>query len=256
MSHVDITPRQFAEQNWRKWRDKYLRSGNDGPVVGLIKRFFGMWIWHWLIERYVEGWLARENCLDTMMPPSEAKATFNKAVEWFWCWWTVALVIAYLIAYAAAGAGPFSPTESCLGVVRGAILFLVGFICTFRVLEILVVSFRLHVLEFYETSSPAHAIVLTFVAFFQVMLAFAVLYLAAAFFTGDPFDDTERIWSNWLNAAYFSTVTIATLGYGDFAPTLWLGKLLVIAEVFVGLLLIVVVFQRTIAATANQPNRP
>jgi voltage-gated potassium channel Kch len=41
-------------------------------------------------------------------------------------------------------------------------------------------------------------------------------------------------WS-WIDAAYFSTVTIATVGYGDFVPQTVQGKLFTIAYVLFGI---------------------
>ena len=84
------------------------------------------------------------------------------------------------------------------------------------------------------------------------MLSFATLFLAQAFFTGDGFNKHHAIWTSPFDAVYFSTATIATLGYGDFAPTHWLGKLLVVWEVFVGLILILVAFQRVMASVAER----
>lgn len=45
---------------------------------------------------------------------------------------------------------------------------------------------------------------------------------------------------NFLNALYFSGVTITTLGYGDISPVHWLSKMLVVSEVLAGFLLIAV----------------
>jgi voltage-gated potassium channel Kch len=51
---------------------------------------------------------------------------------------------------------------------------------------------------------------------------------------------------NPVDALYFSAVTITTVGYGDLSPEVWFGKLLVILEIFVGLILVVVAFQRVL----------
>ena len=40
-------------------------------------------------------------------------------------------------------------------------------------------------------------------------------------------------WS-WIDAAYFSVITLTTIGYGDFSPTTDLGKLFTIGYIVVG----------------------
>jgi voltage-gated potassium channel Kch len=40
-------------------------------------------------------------------------------------------------------------------------------------------------------------------------------------------------WS-WIDAAYFSVITLTTIGYGDFSPTTDLGKLFTIGYIIVG----------------------
>lgn len=39
----------------------------------------------------------------------------------------------------------------------------------------------------------------------------------------------------WLDSLYFSVITLATIGYGDFTPTTNLGKIFTIIYVFLGL---------------------
>ena len=40
-------------------------------------------------------------------------------------------------------------------------------------------------------------------------------------------------WS-WIDAAYFSVITLTTIGYGNFSPTTGLGKLFTIGYIIVG----------------------
>jgi len=46
---------------------------------------------------------------------------------------------------------------------------------------------------------------------------------------------------------YFSVVTMATVGYGDITPTEWLGRVLVIAQVALGLFLVIAVLARWVS---------
>jgi hypothetical protein len=60
-------------------------------------------------------------------------------------------------------------------------------------------------------------------------LVFATLVVGSIFY---------RVVEGWglLDAFYFSVVTLATIGYGDFSPETKLGKAFTIAYVFVGVL--------------------
>jgi voltage-gated potassium channel Kch len=59
-------------------------------------------------------------------------------------------------------------------------------------------------------------------------LAIALVLLATVFYW------LAEGWS-LLDSAYFAVVTIATVGYGDFAPQTTIGKLFTIAYVFCGI---------------------
>lgn len=54
-------------------------------------------------------------------------------------------------------------------------------------------------------------------------------------------------WS-WIDAFYFSVITIATVGYGDFSPQTNLGKLFTVGYILVGIGL----FVTTTATLASQ----
>jgi hypothetical protein len=66
-------------------------------------------------------------------------------------------------------------------------------ISIFRILEILAVSFRLHLLVPYKTNAPPHAMVLTFLAYSHALIGFAVLYLAESYLFGDRFKSSPGL---------------------------------------------------------------
>jgi voltage-gated potassium channel len=78
------------------------------------------------------------------------------------------------------------------------------------------------------------------------MLACAMIGVATIFYT------LVEGWS-LLDSAYFSVVTIATVGYGDFVPQTVLGKLFTIVYVFSGIGIFVAAVTALAHAVAAEP---
>lgn len=64
----------------------------------------------------------------------------------------------------------------------------------------------------------------------QVLMAMTAILITIA----STFYHLVEGWG-WLNSVYFSVITIATVGYGDFSPKTDLGKLFTIFYVLTGL---------------------
>jgi voltage-gated potassium channel len=91
--------------------------------------------------------------------------------------------------------------------------------------------------------------------FLQIVLSFALVYLFMDIFCSSdnpPFKEhfytTKHLVSSLesleigINSFYFSLVTIVTLGYGDFSPTTYLGRLVVSLEILIGIFFLFFVF--------------
>ena len=83
-----------------------------------------------------------------------------------------------------------------------------------------------------------------------VTLAFTLIVIATTFYWA------VEGWS-LLDSAYFSVVTIATVGYGDFAPKTALGKLFTMCYIFAGIGIFVAAVTALAQATmrAEPPRR-
>lgn len=61
-----------------------------------------------------------------------------------------------------------------------------------------------------------------------------VLFVGAVIAAGTLFYRTAEGWS-WLDALYFSVITLTTVGYGDLSPQTAAGKVFTIVYILVGL---------------------
>jgi voltage-gated potassium channel len=250
------TPRQIAERKRTERVKVFKRDPKDGPVVARVRWFAGIRLLHFWIERFIVQDLVRRQVAGKPTPGADASDEFRTSVERYWLSWTYALVavsaIAALLPYLISIAS--GPVQQALKLAVG----LAAIVSIFRLVEIASTSVRLHILKPYKTSAPQHAILLVFVAFFQVALAFASLYLCESYWRGDGFGLTAGEWPllRWLDMIYFSLITLSTIGLGDVHPVGHWGKLIVMFEVFFSLLLLLVVFQRSTSGYDPDDDKP
>ena len=62
-----------------------------------------------------------------------------------------------------------------------------------------------------------------------------IIWLAAYYSAGIAFYSTVEGWT-WIESAYFLTVTMSTVGYGDFSPSIWYSRAATLLFIIVGIL--------------------
>lgn len=82
------------------------------------------------------------------------------------------------------------------------------------------------------------SLILLLFNFFEIIIEFAILYLAT---DSIVYSNSKEIITTPLEALYFSTITITTSGYGDMMPISSLGQKLALLEPLLGLILIILV---------------
>lgn len=206
-----------------------------------FKWFWGSPIWRWPHERFLSEYFRLVNLWEKDYHDDKtADPYIKKAVELYGLLFGLLLVILYLVTFYAA-------REECSWhiIIRIMVTCTAALISLYRVFEMVATAIQLHFFKPYKTSYKSRALILTLFAYIQTAVAFATTFLAEAFLMNDCYQESIR--KNLIDGFYFSVVTIATLGYGEFRPQKWLGKLLVVGEILVGIFLIVVLVQRIVA---------
>ena len=216
----------------------------DGLFVRLLKIAFRARIWdvpHQLTVRfflYVTGRLDHDFNND-----GDAESAARWAMDCYTAAFSILLIALYFFCYGQYG----EPRGLWFWTIYVSSIV----VATFRTVELLAVIASLHLPGPYRSSAPIRALVLGFICYIHIITAFAILYLTFGDLIGDTFAATSAptIAHDWVTPLYFSFVTVTTLGFGDLRPNHWLDKLLVILQVLIGIVFVVVIFQRTIAAT-------
>lgn len=164
--------------------------------------------------------------------------------------WTLgSTLVIFICIWASATWSPSTLLLVCLG----AFPFI-------RLFDIMYMLFNLSFVRKHEPRSVSRSILLLFVHYVEVFGAFASFYLVLQGIHDQPlfcFDGIPQFLSA-RQAVYFSIVTAATIGYGDFAPVLYGGPIvtivrgLICCEVIVFLFMSIVEIPRLITFFPNQ----
>lgn len=223
---------------------------NDGALLLFLKlicRPFVLWHAHVLLNilpayAACARWLF-EKFVNPVNEKRDGDALLHLSVDCFTITALIVSSICYLVTFAVVTGIPPCPVQSICVALMAVVP-----IC--RCYGIFAFLALLHSETGYKPNSLVRALVNTMCHYIEVVIAFGVFYLACGYFSNDTFSSSQgsELTSDLSNSVYFSFVTITTLGYGDLAPQLWPGKLLVVAEVGFGLFLLVIVLQRAMSA--------
>ena len=131
--------------------------------------------------------------------------------------------------------------------LRFGVFFILILFVTGRLIELFSVSIMLTNDKGYSPKSGFRTLANTAWHYGEIILAFSVLYIIVSALDPEAIvrdqvalaSDSSKTTANRVTEAiYFSTVTITTLGYGDFVPVSTLARILVVSQLGLGLFLI------------------
>ena len=243
------TPKAVLEKDDAERREKMAFRREDGLVIFLLKLLFNYRVWHWPYRFVVWAILKLSGKLDKST--GRPDLWVRHAADGYMLLMGVVLLLCYgqILGVARNASADSRP-------VWTAILWCI--VPVSRLIESLSVVVMLHANGPYHSPAPMRAVSKTLWAYLEFVVIFATVYVAVAAVTGDKFgtaDDSGFV-KCWVNPLYFSMITIATVGYGDFVPQTELGRSLVAVEVFCGLVLLIVALQRVLSVSLPSQQQP
>jgi hypothetical protein len=172
--------------------------------------------------------ISPSNLLISKEHNGEADRPATRGMDAYIAWWATALTIILL----SAGRYDFANFSWWN---KGLIVLAVGW----RILDSL--SYRGYYIFFKSRWKPwrdsRRSLGIAFGNIYEIVIGYAILFLL----TNEVKDSCGKPLADGLTAAYYSFVTITTLGYGDYAPSGWPSRTLVILELLSGLTFLVVI---------------
>jgi hypothetical protein len=260
-----LSPVQVDHWEDESRRETWNPRGDHGPIRGIAGWIFGTAFIHKPYEILIDWCLGRDRSARACLPLSEATARYRRALEWFWFWTTIFYSFVYAIVWYLVYSRKIQPDVVC-EEVRLIGLAVLTIVCVHRLVDIAALAIRLFVIENFRTSDVAYSLFLSTLAYFQIILCFGVFYLADVYFCDDlspkvqtieiqatnfPVQsivqiDDRTLESYFGDAFYLSALIITTLGTGDYEFQHFHTQAAVLAEVVLGMMFVVVVFQRVL----------
>jgi hypothetical protein len=245
-----VSIEEHVKTDAKKMRSLSEPTQNDGLFLMLAKRVCMPYVaWHsgglsWVLKKLAplaKRWIPSK--AHTNIPSVDDPCLFRLCVDIYVVAVFLILCLSYFSVYV------FVISERCF-CSAAAVSVAVAF-CLFRAYEILAFLTLLHSKPNYKSPALIRSLLNTIWHYLEIAIAFSVFYLACTYFLGDKFaadSSCSNIETGFWNAIYYSFVTIATIGFGDFSPQTQIGRILVIGESITGLFLLVIVLQRSMSA--------
>lgn len=251
---------ELQRENTEIREKNFQATAVDGILVGVIKFIFHHHIWQFgykVATKYLSiplalkliAWKKKkyENC-------DEFRA-LRIADDIYMILWLILLSVCYVVAFRLPVDFPLSycryslfPFDDLISIPLGTytLCLLLIFFAFYRIMETLSVVVMLHINGHYRTEAPMRAALKTLIAYAEMAVAYAILYMVLGYMTDDCILISKL--QTCLDPYYFSVMTMATVGYGDLAPTTEWTKTVAICQTFTGITLIVIAIQRAMGA--------
>lgn len=248
---LEVLRNESIDRTTRMWPRR-----EDGFLIIILKVVLTPYLWQWLYLVVVNVIVLVFACRKRRMIRPDL--CVRHAADAYMFAETAGLVVCYLGVLQLARDA--DPDARSVGTAIGWCMFPL-----FRFCEALSVVVMLHTSGAFHSPAPMRAASKTLWAYLEFVVIFATIYVAVAVSTGDRFEAPKEgvvattpapFVTSWVNPLYFSMISMATVGYGDFSPQTACARSVVALEVFSGLLLLVVVLQRVLAISLPQPPNP
>lgn len=238
-----------SEGNWKRRCD---RKANNGLGIFLLKSLTGDLLLKCIQKSFIPtmrrlAWPAA--VIARHQPADDISTTYYVASDLYKVVTDLCLLLAYSLA-AWMVVGGYSGLIANIAVAFAAALGL------FRLTEIMLVIVYLALDDEHVIPRGTRAIVNTLWHFCEIALGFAVLYLVLTFLDANAIsgDDGHSLADNPVAAAYFSLITLATIGYGDYSPSPNnpCAMAVVCGEVLCGAFIVLIVVQQSVSAANSK----
>lgn len=165
-------------------------------------------------------------------------------------WWAGMVALFSILKSAFGFPDTLSPPLRVLGL--GYLLFFVGLLPVSVLLKLFQLASFAVFKDLIRFANAVSRLCLVMFIYFAVDVFFAILYRAHSLHSPAAFG--EKI-NGFGDALYFSTVTIATVGYGDIYPMDGVARVIVCLEIFLGIVLLGGVLSIAISIGMSHENR-
>ncbi|MBI2803477.1 MAG: hypothetical protein HYX68_00655 [Planctomycetes bacterium] len=248
-----LTADDYLKKRRTERKETFDKARKAGILVGMAAFLFGIRLCSWPFDLFICAYVKCPSRKEKQVDVCEwrLRQTYENAIDIYHLAWLFLLIFVYAIVV-------FGCSLQCCLRPWGTVSVLVGVLPLYRLGEIMAVILQLHISASYEPSKRTRAVIHAVMHFLEVALAFAVFYCVGDHFcsssTNPMFADgcSTRIplYSDFdfITPLYFSVVSLATLGYGDYAPKNGLGKILVMAQLFVQFVFILIVLPTIVSS--------